>query len=86
MSDKSKLQEPLEDAWTKRREGHYDEDVTLIKQVHKLCDDADHDILGRIFHVYMQFVSDHANYSKAIEFSQKSLRYYIKSNNLDSLL
>lgn len=85
MKGNSKIKQLLGDAWSKRREEKYDEARNLVKEAHQLCKDDDYNSLGRIFHVYMQFESDHGNYSKAVELSKKSLSYYKKSNNLDNI-
>ncbi|MCH7515035.1 MAG: tetratricopeptide repeat protein [Bacteroidetes bacterium] len=85
MTENSKLKQLLEEAWAKRGEEKYDDARNLVKEAHRLCKENDYNSLGRIFHVYMQFESDHDNYSKAIELSQKSLSYYKKANNLDNI-
>ena len=85
MKDNPKIKQLLEEAWFKRREEKYDEARNLVEQAHGLCKDNDYNSLGRVFHVYMQFESDHNNHSKAVELCQKSLMYYKKANNLDSV-
>ena len=85
MTDNSNIKELLEEAWTKRREEKYDEAGLLVKKAHGLCKDDDYNSLGRIFHVYMQFESDHDNPSKALELCQQSLRYYKKASNPDKV-
>ena len=79
------IKELLEEAWAKRREGKYDEARHLVKEAQGICKDDDHNFLGRIFHIYMQFESDQDNYSKALEFCQKSLWFYRKDKNLDKI-
>ena len=39
----------------------------------ELSKDDDYNSLGRIFHLYAQFESDHDNLAKALEFCQQSL-------------
>ncbi len=85
MTDNSNIKKLLEEAWAKRGEEKYDDARNLVKEAHRLCNENDYNSLGRIFHVYMQFESDHDNYSKAKELGQKSLSYYKKANNLDSI-
>ena len=81
MKDTSIIVQLLETAWVKRREEKYDEARDLVVQAHKLCKEEDFNNLGRVFHVYMQFESDHDNHEKAIELCRKSLMYYKKANN-----
>ena len=85
MADNLNIKELLEEAWTKRHEGKYDEARHLVKEAQGICKDDDYNFLGRIFHIYMQFESDQDNYSNALEFCQKSLRFYRKTKNLDKI-
>ena len=85
MSDNSDIKELLEEAWNKRRVGNYEEARDLVKKAQELSKDDDYNSLGRIFHVYMQFESDHDNLPKALEFCQQSLGFYQKANNSDRI-
>ena len=85
MTENSNLKQLLEETWAKRGDEKYEDARNLVKEAHRLCKENDFNSLGRIFHVYMQFESDHDNYSKAIELSQRSLSYYKRANNLDRI-
>lgn len=67
MSDVSKIEELLEEAWTQRRVGNYKNARDLVEQAKLLTLDDDYNSLGRIFHVNAQFQSDHDNLPKALE-------------------
>lgn len=75
----------LEEAWAMRREAKYDRAGILVEKAHGLCDDDNYNSLGRIYHIYMQFESDHGNPDKALKLCQKSLAYYKKAANLDRI-
>ena len=85
MKDRSKIESYLREAWTKRREVKYDEARQLLTQAHRLCDEADYQSLGRIFHVYAQFESDHDRHEKALAFCQQSVMNYEKAGNPDRI-
>ena len=85
MTDKLNIKELLEEAWVKRRDGKYHEARHLAEEAQKLCKDDDYNSLGRIFHVYMQFESDHNDPSKALELCQQSLAYYKKGGDPDKV-
>lgn len=81
MSINSKIKQLLSTTWAKRREGKYAEARALLSEAEELCEDNDYKHLGRIFHIYGQFESDHNNLQKALGFWQQSLAYYQKDNN-----
>lgn len=85
MTDQSNIKNLLEEAWSKRRVGNYNEARNLVKKAHELCIEDDYNFLGRIYHIYMQFEYDHDNFSKALEFCQQSQEFYIKANNSDKI-
>lgn len=85
MLENANIKRLLEEAWAKRGEGKYDDARNLVKEAHRLSKENDYNTLGRIYHVYMQFESDHDNYSKAMELSQKSLSYYKQAKNLEHI-
>ncbi|MDH3650775.1 MAG: tetratricopeptide repeat protein [Saprospiraceae bacterium] len=72
------ISELLRKAWVKRREEKYREARQLVVKAQGLCEDTDFDSLGRIFHIYMQFESDHNNHVKALELCEQSLTFYRK--------
>ncbi len=85
MNENSIIQELLVKAWEMRRVGNYDDARHLVKEAQRLCNDYDYNSLGRIFHIKMQFESDHRRLSKALEMCKKSLINYKKSNNLNKI-
>ena len=85
MENNEKLNQLLNDAWTKRREGQYEEARQLLKEAHQMCDSDNHRALGRIFHIYAQFESDHNNDREALDYSAESVRHYQKSGDKNKL-
>ncbi len=85
MANNLNINDLLEEAWVKRREEKYDDARHLVKEARRLCENDDYNSLGRIFHIYMQFESDHNNPSEALELCQKSLMYYKKAGNPDKV-
>lgn len=81
MNDKTKITELLNEAWTRRREGKYDEAFSLVGEAHEICSEDDFNMLGRIHHLYRQFESDQNNYDQALKWSRKSLEYYQKTGD-----
>ena len=79
------IEQILEEAWTKRREGKYKEALFLVQKAQKNCEANDFNSLGRIFHLYMQFESDHGHPSKALEWCQKSLSCYVETGNKNKI-
>ena len=79
------IREILDEAWSKRRIGDYNGAKNLAKKAHERCADGDHNALGRIFHIYMQFESDNNHYVKALAYCQQSLGYYKKAGNIDKI-
>lgn len=85
MSDVSKIEELLEEAWNQRRVGNYKKARELVEQAELLTQDDDYNSLGRIFHVYAQFQSDHDDLHRALELYKRSLEFYRKANNPDKI-
>ena len=85
MINNSKIKELLAEAWIGRRQEKYDEAKSLVDEAQKLCSKSDYDSLGRIYHVYMQFESDHDNLLKALALCKKSLSYYKKTGNKNKI-
>ncbi|MDN5205460.1 tetratricopeptide repeat protein [Fulvivirgaceae bacterium BMA10] len=81
MSHETNIKELLQEAWSKRRVGNYDEARDLVKKAQSLCKKDDHLFLGRIYHIYMQFESDQDNYAEALALCQQSLEHYMKTGN-----
>ncbi len=75
----------LQEAWALRREGDYTGALRLVEQAHALCTNDDHLLLGRIYHIYMQFEADHDRYPEAIALSQKSVAQYRQSGSPDHI-
>ena len=83
MEKEKNISKLLEEAWKERGKSNYGKARKLVNEAHTLCVKDDYENLGRVFHIYMQFESDHENYSIAQEFCQKSLDFYTKTNNLN---
>lgn len=81
MDNNSKIKTLLATIWAKRGQGKYVEARALLSEAEELCEDNDYKHLGRIFHIYGQFESDHNNHQQALEFWQQSLVYYKKDGN-----
>ncbi len=73
----------LDNAWEYRRLGNYQKCRDLLIQVHSSCQENDHIVLGRLFHIYMQIEWDHHRYNKALKFCKQALQHYLKSENLN---
>ncbi len=71
----------LQEAWTHRREGNYDQAGAVLSKAHALANDQDFESLGRIFHIYAQFSADHDNHEEAVISYRKSLSYYEQSGD-----
>ena len=85
MSSNTDIDKLLENAWDKRRVGKYREARFLVEKAQELIRDDDYNSFGRVFHIYMQFESDHNKLSKALEYCQQSLNFYRKANKLDKV-
>ena len=81
MTEITNINDLLEAAWSMRREERYEAARDLVNEALRLCKGEDYDVLGRIFHIYMQFESDHDDPSKALDLCRKSLLYYKKGGN-----
>lgn len=81
MEKQSKIQELLQSAWIKRREGDYATARQLVDEARVKRDQGDHASLGRIYHLYMQFESDQDNFTEALGWCQKSLIAYEQFGN-----
>ena len=81
MATGQNIEAMLGEAWAKRRVGDYSKARQLVEQAQDLCRVDDHNSMGRIYHIYMQFESDHENYPKALEFCRESLKHYQKGGN-----
>ena len=77
----SKIEALLKKAWAKRREEKYEEARSLVEQARHICPKDDYNALGRIYHIYMQFESDHDNPSQAMGFCRQSINYYRQAGN-----
>lgn len=85
MDRNSKIQEFLDNAWKSRRIGDLKASKNYVTNAHELCNEDDHEFLGRIYHIYRQFESDEGHFQKALLYNKKSLAYYEKSNNRDRI-
>ena len=64
-----------------RGAGNYEQARILVEKAHALTSEDDHATLGRIFHVFAQFESDHDRWQEALSFCQRSLKQYQKAGN-----
>ncbi|NNE99090.1 MAG: tetratricopeptide repeat protein [Pyrinomonadaceae bacterium] len=85
MSDSSNIKELLEQAWSERRVGNYDQARRLVERAEALTKDDNYNSLGRIFHVYAQFDSEHNRYPEALDLYRKSLENYKKADVSDKI-
>ena len=85
MTHTDNAEELLNEAWTQRRKGNYEDGKRLVERAQLLIKEGDYNSLGRVFHIYAQFESDHDNNLKALEFLQWSLEFYEKSGNSDKI-
>lgn len=76
MKLESNIRILLEQAWQKRREGHYHTANDLVREAEGRCEKEDYATLGRIYHLYRQFAADQGNLEEALAHSQQSLQYY----------
>ncbi len=81
----SEIKKLLEEAWSQRRVGNYSESRILLEKAQNISGSDDYSALGRIFHIYAQFESDHDNPAKALEYYEMSLANYTREGNLDKI-
>ncbi|MBX2877858.1 MAG: tetratricopeptide repeat protein [Saprospiraceae bacterium] len=79
MSASAAIQGLLSEAWAKRRVEDYVGARSLVTQAEEMCAADDYASLGRIYHIYMQFESDHDNLEGAVGFCEQSVAYYQKT-------
>lgn len=85
MNDRDKILSLLRQAWDARREGKYKLCALHTKAAHKMCSDLDHDLLGRVYHIYMQIKMDNNEYEEALHYSQQSVSHYAQSHNMNRI-
>ena len=85
MNETKDISQMLASAWDLRRRGDYHSSRKLVDKARELCAEDDYQSLGRIFHIYRQFESDHNQYEKALDYNKKSLAYYKLSGNVDKI-
>ncbi len=83
--DKGQIEKLLDNSWQARGQGHYDIAKDLVQQAQALCEDSDYLSLGRIYHIFMQFESDHDNLPDAISLSRQSIAYYNQSKDRNKI-
>ena len=81
MQRKQLIQEYLNDAWDLRRLGQYHNSKEVLVKAHKLCKEKDFELLGRVYHIYMQYEYDHEKYNEAVKFCRLAISFYVKGNN-----
>ena len=75
----------LVEAWRLRGLGKYAEATKLVDYVHEHCPGQNVNLLGRIFHIYMQMAYDHGKPEEALAFNQQSIDYYQKGKLPDQI-
>ncbi len=85
MASQSDLQQFLEDAWSRRREGNYEEARAQVLKAGEACRDDDYNTLGRVYHIYMQLEYDRDNFDDALVLCRKSVAFYEKSGDTDKI-
>ncbi|MEM6633228.1 MAG: hypothetical protein AAF694_26390 [Bacteroidota bacterium] len=85
MTPDVEIKHMLQEAWRLRTEGKYDESKTLLGKAQNLCQPDDFNLLGRIYHIYMQHEYDRQNLEEALAFSNESVAQYTQAKNLDRL-
>ena len=83
MSTNREVSNLLDQAWQARGKSNYSESKRLLTKAKKLCGPQDFDLLGRVFHICMQYEYDYDNLEEALAFNQKSISYYSKAGNSD---
>ena len=81
MTTKEQIQQFLDDAWELRGRGNYKESRRLLDKAQKLCQSKDYEMLGQVFHIYMQHEFDHGNLNQALDYNKETISYYTKAKN-----
>jgi hypothetical protein len=67
MTDRiDEIQSLLAQAWKARGLGDYERAKEKADGAHSLCEASDQDLLGRVFHIYMQFEYDQDEFEAAL--------------------
>ena len=85
MTGKAKINSLLDEAWNQRRAQNLKEAHRLTEQAQNLCKKGEFNLLGRIFHIYMQLELDQHNLDKALAYGKKSSEFYKENNDLDKV-
>ncbi len=82
MTDRiDEIQSLLAQAWKARGLGDYERAKKKVDAAHSQCKVSDHDLLGRVFHIYMQFEYDQNEFEAALGLARQSLDHYEKGGN-----
>ena len=81
MSVNLDVEKILQEAWKQRGEGNYEGSRKLVEEAQFISSEDDYNSLGRVFHIYAQFESDHGHYSQALTCYQQSLEFYKRAEN-----
>ena len=71
--------------WELRGLGRIEEALELLEKVHSDCKPDSNLVLGRVYHIRMQFESDMDYYEEALRYSTESVNHYRKSGNMDRI-
>ncbi|MEM9680231.1 MAG: tetratricopeptide repeat protein, partial [Bacteroidota bacterium] len=82
MRDREELiQQLLNKAWELRRLEDYDSSRAALTSALNLCHKSDHDHLGRIYNIKMQYETDHDHFEKALPYCKTALSFYLQTQN-----
>ena len=85
MTRIEKINDHLKQAWNKRIQGNLEESKNHLKLAEAECRPNDYGYLGRIHHIYRQHEMDLGHLKKALTFSETSIGFYIKAQNMDRI-
>lgn len=85
MTSRENIKQLLRKAWELRGDGNYKASRQYLERALELCQPEDLNLLGRIYHIYMQHEYDHDNLLNALEYNKKSISYYTEAENHDKM-
>lgn len=85
MIEKLEVADLLERAWAERGRGNYNSARKLVEAARDITSDDEYNAIGRIYHIYMQFESDHGNKEKALAYCRQSVESYHQAGNQDKI-
>lgn len=85
MSRKQRIARLLDEAWKTRGASDYNRGRRLVAEAAELCQEDDHESLGRVAHVYGQFERDHGNREQALRFYLEGYNHYVAGNHAEKM-